>query len=281
MSELVANGPVTANAAITASGAVRREVGFRGGGFLDMPQPLYSWIAFAGILAVWQSAISIGWIDPVFLPSPASIVKALWQLTVSGELWRNLSISLMRISSGWVIGSALGVVTGIVMGLTSTGRAIGMPLVSAIYPIPKIALLPLLILWFGIGETPKIVTIASGVYFPTVIASLAGVDGTPRNLIRMGQSFDLPMWAIIRKIILPSALPGILAGFRISVSVALILVVSAEMIGAQYGIGAFLLTAGNLMQSDNLMAGVIILSILGLVIGALLTVIERIFLRWR
>lgn len=277
MSEITAN-----EIAIKTQGeAIRREVAFRGGGFLDVPKPLYSWIAFAGILLVWQAAISFGWIDPVFLPSPASIMEALWQLTISGDLWRHLSISLVRIGSGWIIGSGLGVVIGILMGLTSSGRAIGMPLVSAIYPVPKIALLPLLILWMGIGETPKIVTIASGVFFPTVIASLAGVDGAPRNLIRMGQSFNMPMSSIIYKIILPSALPGILAGFRISVSIALILVVSAEMIGAQYGIGAFLLTAGNLMQSDDLMAGVVILSILGLVIGALLSMLERIFLKWR
>jgi NitT/TauT family transport system permease protein len=280
MSELTVNGLAATNSA-TTDGTARREVDFRGGGFLDVPKPLQSWVAFAGILALWQAAISLGWIDPVFLPSPAAIVEALWQLTASGDLWRHLSISLVRIGSGWVIGSSLGVVIGILMGLTSSGRAIGMPLVSAIYPVPKIALLPLLILWLGIGETPKIVTIASGVFFPTVIASLAGVDGTPRNLIRMGQSFNLPMGSIIRKIILPSALPGILAGFRISVSIALILVVSAEMIGAQYGIGAFLLTAGNLMQSDDLMAGVVILSILGLLIGAGLTALERMFLRWR
>jgi ABC-type nitrate/sulfonate/bicarbonate transport system permease component len=278
MSELTANGPVRAG---VSAAAARREVDFRGGGFLDVPKALYSWIAFAGILAVWQAAISLGWIDPVFLPSPVAITDALWQLTVSGDLWRHLSISLVRIGSGWVIGSGLGVILGLVMGLTSVGRAIGMPLVSAIYPIPKIALLPLLILWLGIGEAPKVVTIASGVFFPTVIATLAGVDGAPRNLIRMGQSFNMPMSSIIWKIILPSALPGILAGFRISVSIALILVVSAEMIGAQYGIGAFLLTAGNLMQSDDLMAGVIILSILGLFIGTALTTLERVFLRWR
>ena len=277
MSEITAN-----ELAIKTQGtAIRREVAFRGGGFLEVPKPLYSWIAFAGILAVWQAAISLGWIDPVFLPSPVAIVDALWQLTMSGDLWRHLSISLIRISSGWVVGSGLGVILGLAMGLTSAGRAIGMPLVSAIYPVPKIALLPLLILWLGIGETPKVVTIASGVFFPTVIATLAGVDGTPRNLIRMGQSFNMPMRSIIWKIILPSSLPGILAGFRISVSIALILVVSAEMIGAQYGIGAFLLTAGNLMQSDDLMAGVVILSILGLCIGAALSSLERIFLRWR
>src|SRR6185312_2982 len=254
MSEIAVTGPT-----------LRREVDFRGGGFLEVPRPLYSWIAFAGILVVWQAAVSWGWIDPVFLPSPAAIGEALWNLTLSGDLWNNLSISLVRIGSGWVVGSVLGVMLGVIMGLSSAGRAIGMPLVSAVYPVPKIALLPLLILWLGIGEAPKVVVIAS----------------VPRNLIRMAQSFNLPMRAIVWKIMLPSALPGVLAGFRISVSIALILVVSAEMIGAQFGIGAFLLTAGNLMQSDDLMAGVVILAILGLVIGAILTALERSFLRWR
>jgi NitT/TauT family transport system permease protein len=270
MSEIAVTGPT-----------LRREVDFRGGGFLEVPRPLYSWIAFAGILVVWQAAVSWGWIDPVFLPSPAAIGEALRNLTLSGDLWNNLSISLVRIGSGWVVGSVLGVMLGVIMGLSSAGRAIGMPLVSAVYPVPKIALLPLLILWLGIGEAPKVVVIASGAFFPTVIATLASIDSVPRNLIRMAQSFNLPMRAIVWKIMLPSALPGVLAGFRISVSIALILVVSAEMIGAQFGIGAFLLTAGNLMQSDDLMAGVVILAILGLVIGAILTALERSFLRWR
>jgi len=270
MSEMVARGP-----------SLRREVDFRGGGFMAVPQPLYSWIAFAGIIALWQASISWGWIDPVFLPSPASICLALWQLVVSGDMWKHVSISLQRIGTGWIIGTCLGLLVGVGMGLLSSVRAISMPLVSAIYPIPKIALLPLLILWLGIGEAPKIVTIASGVFFPTIIATLSGVDAVPRNLIRMAQSFNLPMRSIIWKVMLPSALPGILAGFRISVSTALILVVSAEMIGAQYGIGAFLLTAGNLMQSDDLMAGVVMLSVLGLSIGAVLTFLERMLLRWR
>jgi ABC-type nitrate/sulfonate/bicarbonate transport system permease component len=259
----------------------RREVAFRGGGFLPAPRQMHSWIAFAGVLLLWQIAISMRWIDPVFLPSPVAICEALWNLAVSGDLWRHLSISLYRIGSGWVIGTGLGLIVGIAMGLYSVGRAVGMPMVSAIYPIPKIALLPLLILWLGIGEAPKIVTIASGVFFPTVIATFSGVDSVPRNLIRMAQSFNMPMKGIIWKIILPSALPGILAGFRISMATALLLVVSAEMIGAQFGVGAFLLTAGNLMQTDDLMAGVVILSILGLSLGAILTMVEKSLLTWR
>ncbi|HXQ53286.1 MAG TPA: ABC transporter permease [Stellaceae bacterium] len=265
----------------TPQPAGRREVAFRGGGFLPEPNSIHSWIAFAVVIALWQVAITRRWIDPVFLPSPVAICEALWNLAISGDLWRHLSISLMRIGSGWVIGTGLGLVVGIAMGLWSVTRAVGMPMVSAIYPIPKIALLPLFILWLGIGESPKIVTIASGVFFPTIIATFSGIDSVPRNLIRMAQSFNIPVSGIIWKIILPSALPGILAGFRISMATALLLVVTAEMIGAQFGIGAFLLTAGNLMQTDDLMAGVVILSILGLSIGAILTMVEKAFLSWR
>ena len=263
------------------SSAARRVVEYRGGGFVAMPKPIYSWLVFTALLAFWQLSVSGGWINPVFLPSPASIGIAVWELILSGDFSKHLTASLGRIASGWLWGTGLGVVAGVAMGLLSVLRAVGIPLVSVLYPIPKIAILPLLILWMGIGEAPKVVTIASGVFFPTTIATLAGVDAVPRNLIRMAQSFNLPMWSILTKIILPSALPSILAGFRISISTALILVVAAEMIGAQFGVGAFLLTAGNLMQSDELMAGVVILSVLGLAFGSILTVIERVFLAWR
>ena len=136
-------------------------------------------------------------------------------------------------------------------------------------------------MWLGIGEASKIATIALGVFFPTAIATYAAIDAVPRNLIRMAQSFDLSAGDVLRKIVLPGALPGILAGFRISTSIALILLVSAEMIGAQYGIGAFILQAGNLMLTDQLLAGVLLISILGLVVGTGLTRLEKWLLRWR
>jgi NitT/TauT family transport system permease protein len=264
----------------TASGDLR-EIAFRGGGFSQAPRPLWSWLAFACLLGFWQLAGWRGWVSPVFLPSPAAIVAALWSLAASGDLWTHLSASLGRIGFGWLAGTAAGLVVGVAAGLAPAARAVTTPFVSALYPVPKIALLPLLILWMGIGETPKVFTIAAGVFFPTVIATLNGVDATPGNLLRMAQSFNLPTWAIVWKVVLPSALPAILAGFRISLASALILVVAAEMIGAQYGVGAFLLTAGNLMRSTDLLAGVVALSLLGLAFGGALGWIERAFLAWR
>ncbi len=262
-------------------GPAGREIQFRGGGFVVSSRRGAALAAFAVVIAAWQGASQAGWISPIFLPSPQSVVQALYNLIVSGALWQHLAPSLQRIVVGWSLGTVCGLGAGVAIGIWSLSRAIGLPLVSALFPIPKIALLPLLILWLGIGEASKVATIGLGVFFPTAIATFSAIDGVPRNLIRMGQSFNLPPAAVLWKIVLPGALPGILSGFRITASIALILLVSAEMIGAEYGIGAFVLQAGNLMQTDQLLAGVLILSMLGLLIGTALTRLEKWLLRWR
>jgi len=258
-----------------------KNVAFRAGGFQPEPRRWAPWLAFALIIGAWQAASASGLLPELFMPSPAAVLRSLGQLIDNGQLAKHVGASLHRIGFGWLIGTALGLALGLAMGIFSLARAVGLPVVSSLFPIPKIALLPLFILWFGIGEPSKIATIALGVFFPTAIAASAAVDGVPKNLIRMAQSFGMPAHEIIRKIVLPGALPGILAGFRISASIALLLVVAAEMIGAEWGLGAFVLMTGNLMQTDQLVAGVVCLSILGLIIGLLLTQIEKALLRWR
>jgi ABC-type nitrate/sulfonate/bicarbonate transport system permease component len=261
--------------------AATRPVTFRGGGFVPGTSRYAGWIALAAMLALWQIAGSTGLVNPLFLPTPLAIARAIEQLALSGALWHHLSYSLMRIGVGWVLGTIAGIAVGFSIGLFSHARSVGITFISALFPIPKIALLPLLILWLGIGEQPKIATIALGVFFSTAISVYSGVDAVPRNLIRMAQSFNVPFATIVRKVIWPGALPAILAGFRITASVALLLVVSAEMIGAEYGIGAFVLQAGNLMQTDQLLAGVVILSLFGLAVGRLINWLETRLLHWR
>lgn len=258
-----------------------RALPFRGGGFTITAWRGAALVFFVILLAVWEFVCRMRWISPIFLPAPSEIARALWALAVSGELWQHLRASLTRIGAGWIAGTTAGLAVGFAMGIWSLARAVGVPVVSALFPIPKIALLPLFILWLGTGERSKIFTIALGVFFPTVIAVYSGIDNVPRNLIRMAQSFNVPWLQILRKIVLPGALPSILAGFRISASIALLLVVAAEMIGADTGIGIFVLTAGNLSLSDNLLAGVVILSVLGLAIGTVLSRVEKWLLRWR
>src|SRR5580765_900767 len=244
--------------------ATPRPVAFRGAGFTPSAGRTSGWIALALVIALWQLAGSAGWVNPLFLPPPSAIAVAIYKLALSGALWQHLSWSVMRIGSGWILGTGVGIT-----------------FISALFPIPKIALLPLLILWLGIGEEPKIATIALGVFFSTAISVYSGVDAVPRNLIRMAQSFNVPFPTIVRRVIWPGALPSILAGFRITASIALLLVVSAEMIGAEFGIGAFVLQAGNLMQTDQLLAGVVILSVFGLAVGKLINLLEARLLHWR
>ncbi len=258
-----------------------RPVAFRGAGFAPKAGRRAGWIALALVIAFWQLAGSAGWVNPLFLPTPMAILRAIYQLAQSGALWKHLSYSVMRIGAGWIVGTIAGVIVGFAIGLSSLARGVGITFISALFPIPKIALLPLLILWLGIGEEPKIATIALGVFFSTAISVYSGVDAVPRNLIRMAQSFNVPFHAIVTRVIWPGALPSILAGFRITASIALLLVVSAEMIGAEFGIGAFVLQAGNLMQTDQLLAGVVILSLFGLAVGRLINWLETRLLHWR
>jgi NitT/TauT family transport system permease protein len=261
--------------------ADKRLVTFRGGGFAPKSGRYAGWTALALVIGLWQLAGSAGWINPLFLPAPSAIALAIYKLAMSGALWHHVSVSVMRIGTGWILGTVTGVIVGFAIGLSSLARGVGITFISALFPIPKIALLPLLILWLGIGEEPKIATIALGVFFSTAISVYSGVDQVPRNLIRMAQSFNVPFPTIVRRVIWPGALPSILAGFRITASVALLLVVSAEMIGAEFGIGAFVLQAGNLMQTDQLLAGVVILSLFGLAVGRLINLLETRLLHWR
>ena len=231
------------------------------------------WATFAVLLALWEMAVRAGWISRTFIASPAEIIVQLQNLLLSGELWLHLGASLRRLLIGWGLGSAVGIVIGLMIGLWRVARGTLLPLVFA--------LLPLFLVWFGIDEGSKVATILIGTLFPTVIATYAAVDNVDRNLIRMGQSFGLPPAAIVRKIILPGAMPGIFAGFRISISIAITMLVVAEMMNAERGVGAYIAAAGQLYQMDQLLAGVTLLALLGIVLSWLLGVCERRVLCWR
>lgn len=258
-----------------------KPVPFRGGGFAPRPVRGAAAAAFLAVLVLWGAATRFGWISPIALPRPDEVATAIVDMVRSGELWQHLVASLARLVVGWSIGATCGLIVGFAIGLSSLARSTALPLVSALFPIPKIALLPLFIIWFGIGEASKYATIAFGVFSPMVIAAFGGVDAVDRGLIRMAQSFGVPTRDIVLKIVLPGAMPALLSGVRISASIGIILLTAAEMIGAQYGIGALVLAAGNLMQVDRLLAGVLFLSGLGLTVSLLIGIAEKALLKWR
>ena len=258
-----------------------RPVPFRGGGFKYRPVRGLAIVLFLVLIGIWEIGSRTGLISNIALPAPSEVLAALADLAQTGMLWKHWGTSLVRLMSGWTMGTLTGIGLGLLIALWSWPRAGLYPLVSALFPIPKIALLPLFVVWFGIGEGSKVATIAFGTFFPTVIATVSGVDAVDRNLNRMAQSFNVPYVRIIRDVILPGALPAILAGFRISAAIAMVLLVAAEMIGAEYGVGAYILLAGSLFAIDQLMAGVVILSCTGLIVAAILNFAERRLLAWR
>ena len=256
-------------------------VAYRGGGFAPKPVMWTGAVLLIGLIVLAEIGTRTGFISALTLPRPSAVGNTFVELWTSGLLFEHLLPSLSRLAVGAFFGVLTGIAVGVAIGLFSFARGALVPLVAALFPIPKIALLPLFVIWFGIGEGSKYALIAFGTFTPTVVATYGAVDAVDRTLIRMGQSFGLPWWSIVQKIVLPGALPGILSGLRVSLAIAIILLVAAEMLGARYGIGAYILEAGSLYDLERLFAGVTILSLLGLVVSFVIGKVERHFLAWR
>lgn len=232
-------------------------VPFRGGGFAPMRVRGLGIAVFVLLIAFAEWGTQSGWISALTLPKPSDVLATFVELWNSGLLFKHLLPSLSRLTVGATMGPIVGISVGVMIGLFAYVRAGLVPLEAAIFPIPKIALLPLFVIWFGIDEGSKYALIAFGTFTPTVVATYAAVDNVDRTLIRMGQSFGLSWWSIVRKIVLPGAMPGILSGLRISLTIAIILLVAAEILGAEYGVGAYILEAGSLYDLERLFAGVL------------------------
>ncbi len=258
-----------------------RPVAFRGGGFRPRRVRGAGLIVFVILILLVEWGTRTGVISNLTLPRPSDVFGTFVDLWTTGLLWQHLLPSLARLAVGSALGITVGIGIGTMIGLFSHIRAGLIPLVAALFPIPKIALLPLFVIWFGIGEGSKYALIALGTFTPMVVATYGAVDNVDRTLIRMGQSFGMRWSSIVRKIVLPGALPGILSGMRISIAIGIILLVAAEMLGARYGIGAYILEAGSLYDLERLFAGVVILSVLGVVTSAAIGLAERHLLRWR
>jgi NitT/TauT family transport system permease protein len=257
--------------------AVRDRAAF----LLRREHPAVRALALAGAVVAWELFTRLGWVPALFLPSPLGVLRELVDMAQSGQLFVHLAASLERLFAGFLLGAAAGVVVGILVGFFSLAEAVGQPLIAATFPIPKIALLPLLILWLGIGEASKISVIALGVFFPMAINTYAGVREADPLLLRAAVAFGAGRWSVIRKVVVPSALPMVFAGLRLGAGTALLLLVAAEMIGADSGIGFLVLQAGNLMETTKLMVGIVILSLLGVLSHWGLSRLERAVIPWR
>jgi NitT/TauT family transport system permease protein len=242
--------------------------------------PVARALGLVGLLVLWELLTRTGWVPALFLPSPLGVVAAGLDMLRSGELLAHVGASLGRILVGFAVGALGGVAVGLALGVFSLAEAVGNPLIAATFPIPKIALLPLLILWLGIGEASKVAVITLGVFFPMAINTYTGVRHADPLLLRAAVSFGAGRWSLIRKVMLPSALPMIFAGLKLGAGTSLLLLVAAEMIAANSGIGFLILNEQNLMETTTLMVGIVALSLLGLCSHWLLTRLERLAIPW-
>ena len=233
------------------------------------------------LLAVWEAAARVGLIDTRFFPAPSTIITQLVLLAKTGELELHLWASLQRLFWGFLLGGIPALLIGLAMGLYRPLRIAIDPLVAATYPVPKSAILPLVLLIFGLGEMSKIVMVALGVFYPILINTVAGVRNIQPIYLDVGRNFGATGWQVFRTIALPGALPNIMAGVKLGVGMGLILIAIAEMIGAREGIGYMIWNAWQILAVDTMYVGLMVIAILGFAFNLALDAIEHAIMPWR
>jgi NitT/TauT family transport system permease protein len=262
--------PATAPAAESPSLLVR----------LGEPNTL-GWIAVAAVLLVWELAVIVLELNPIYLPQPSRIVVALVEMFRTGGLTTDLMATLVRIFGGFFIALGFGVALGVWMATSERVRAIADNFIAALYPLPKVTLIPLLIIWLGTGG-PFMLTISMlGAFFPVVINTVLGISQCDPGLVLAARDLGASRRQIIRMVLLPSAIPSIFAGIRLGLGVSIILVVAAEMVVGKVGLGARLYLAGQVLETEQVFAVLIVLATLGIVVTKFQDAIDVRLGHWR
>lgn len=238
------------------------------------------WIVPIGLLAIWQFSAQLGWLSSRILPAPTAVARAAYELGRSGELWSHVATSATRALLGLAIGGGLGLVLGLLTGSFRRVETLLDTTLQMIRNIPQLALIPLVILWFGIDETAKLFLIALGTFFPIYINTYHGIRSVDRGLIEMARSYGVDGWRLYREVILPGALPSILVGVRFSLGFTWVLLIVAETISAHAGIGYMTMNAREFLQTDVVLLGILMYALLGKLADVAVTALERVWLRW-
>lgn len=243
-------------------------------------QRLLPWLLPVLLMAGWQLASSQGWLSSRVLPAPVDVVTAFWSLAVSGELWEHVRVSAGRALLGLAIGGGMGLVLGLLTGSVRFFETLLDSSVQMVRNIPSLALIPLVILWFGIDEAAKLFLIAVSVFFPIYLNTFHGIRNVDPGLIEMGRSYGLTRWGLYTQIVLPGALSSILVGLRFSLGLMWVILIVAETISAQAGIGYLTMNAREFLQTDVVLVGILLYALLGKLADVFARGLERYWLRW-
>lgn len=233
------------------------------------------------LVALWQLSSSLELVSPRVLAAPSTVLGTGLELLADGELQRHLWVSLGRVTHGLSIGVSAGLGLALLAGLFRLGEDLLDPPIQMLRTLPILALVPLFILWFGIGETPKIALVALGTLFPIYLNTYAGIRGIDGKLVEAATTLNLGRGALIAHVILPGALPGALVGLRYSLGIAWLILVISEQINATAGIGYLMTNAREFLRTDIILVGLVVYSLLGLLTDALVRLLERRVLVWR
>jgi NitT/TauT family transport system permease protein len=247
------------------------------------------WLARAGLaigtpvllLALWEMCARTGMLNPLFFPPPSEVAATWWRLLRSGGLGDDVRISLTRLAAGFVLGAVPGVALGMAMGLWSPVRSAVLPTVNALYPIPRIAILPLVLVIFGIGESGKLFMIAFSVFFLMLIQTLAGVRSIDPVMLDVARSVRASPWQQYRSVAFPGAIPSIFTGIRLALGFALIVIVGTEFIASNDGVGARIWRSYQILDIESMYAGLITTALIGWGLNLLVDAAEGFALPWR
>ena len=248
---------------------------------LRVPDGLRRLVSPLLLVLLWEAGSRAGVIPPRAIAAPSAILASAWELTATGELPANLLVSLARVAAGFAIGAAVGVVLAAVAGLSRLGEDVVDAPMQMLRTLPFLALVPLFILWFGIGEAPKVALVALGATFPVYLNLFAGIRGVDPKLIEAARVFGLSGLGLVRRVVLPGALPSLLVGLRYALGVSWLSLVVAEQINATAGIGHLINDARDFLRTDVIVVGLLVYALLGLAADALVRWAERRALRWR
>jgi sulfonate transport system permease protein len=233
------------------------------------------------IIVIWQAIATAGLVAPQTLPAPSAIAASFWQLAVTGQLADNIWVSLERVVIGLGIGVTVGTALALLAGLSRLGEDAIDASVQMVRTLPHLALIPLMIMWFGIGETPKITLIALGSLFPIYLNLFSGIRGADRKLREAASTLGLSHAETIWNVVLPAALPSFLVGLRQAFGISWITLVVAEQINASAGIGYLVMNARDFLRTDIIFVGLTIYALLGLLTDQAVRLLEKHFLAWR
>ncbi len=244
------------------------------------PGAALAWLVPALLIVVWQAGASLGWIPGNVLPAPTAVAAAGWRALWSGELWANLQISFLRALAGFAIGGGLGFVLGLANGLSKLSERLTDTTLQMVRNVPHLALIPLVILWFGIDEEAKIFLVALGVLFPIYINTFHGIRTADPQLVEMGRIYGMSPWRLFTRVILPGALPSIFVGLRFALGIMWLTLIVAETISASSGIGYMAMNAREFMLVDVVVLAILIYALLGKLADSLARLLERLCLQW-